>query len=121
MNEINSHILVLMNNIIEKRWGSYEIISEKLAHKIKYLYIKPNCRLSDQKHFHRSEHWFILEGELEVVINGTSRIQLKKGDSLDIPVGTWHWPQNVSSDPCVVLETQYGKSFEEEDIERRAY
>ena len=48
-------------------------------------------------------------------------MKLKKGDSVDIKVDTWHWPQNVSNEPCIVLETQNGKSFEEDDIERRAY
>ena len=114
-------VLLDRENITNKRWGSYEIISEKPGWKIKYLYIRKQTRISDQRHFHRSEHWFILQGELDVVINGTSRIKLKKGDNLDIPVGTWHWPQNNSTEPCIVLETQHGKSFEEDDIERRAY
>ena len=74
-----------------------------------------------QKHFYRSEHWFILQGELDLVMNQMTRVKLKKGDSIDIPVDTWHWPQNTSDQPCIVLETQHGKSFEEDDIERRAY
>ena len=108
-------------NIVNKRWGGYEVIAEKPGWKIKYLFIKPNSRLSDQRHFYRSEHWFILQFELDLVINQKSRVKLKKGDSVDIKVDTWHWPQNVSNEPCIVLETQYGKSFEEDDIERSAY
>ena len=53
-------------DIVEKRWGGYEVITEKPGWKIKYLFIKPNSRLSDQRHFYRSEHWFILQGELDI-------------------------------------------------------
>jgi hypothetical protein len=35
-------------------------------YKIKTLHIKPGKSLSDQRHFKRNEHWFILEGELSL-------------------------------------------------------
>ena len=108
-------------DIVKKRWGGYEVIVDKPRHKIKYLYIKPNTRLSDQRHFYRNEHWFILQGELEVVINQMTRVKLGFGESMDIPVDTWHWPQNNSDQVCIVLEIQTGKECVEDDIERRAY
>ena len=40
---------------------------------------------------------------------------------MDIPVDTWHWPQNNSDQVCIVLEIQTGKECVEDDIERRAY
>ena len=35
-------------------------------YKIKTLHIEPGKSLSDQRHFKRNEHWFVLEGELSL-------------------------------------------------------
>jgi mannose-6-phosphate isomerase-like protein (cupin superfamily) len=41
------------------------------------------------------------------------------GDSIDIPVKTWHHATNVGSTPVKVIEVWMGDTLSEEDIERR--
>ncbi len=105
-----------MGKIIKPLWGWYEVLSEQPGHKIKYLHIEPGKCLSMQRHFKRSEHWFILEGEL--MVDGKT---LKKNDYIDIPVEKWHRPYNISNRPCLVLEIQFGEECIEEDIERKEW
>jgi len=110
--------------IIKPLWGWYKVISKKRTkgHKVKYLYIESNKSLSNQKHFKRSEHWFVLEGSLhlDLVVNEVEMsVDMEKGDSIDIPVGSWHHPQNRTDKPCLILEIQHGEECEEEDIERK--
>jgi mannose-6-phosphate isomerase len=113
-----------MEKIIKPKWGWYQVLSKKRKknHKVKYLYIEPNKSLSNQRHFKRSEHWFVLEGELylDLVINDIAMsVTLEKGDALDIPVGSWHHPKNLTDKPCLILEIQHGEECIEEDIERK--
>lgn len=113
-----------MKKTIKPKWGWYQVLSQKRKknHKVKYLYIEPNKSLSNQRHFKRSEHWFVLEGELHInlVINEIEMaVDLKKGESLDIPLQCWHHAQNLTNKPCLILEIQHGEECIEEDIERK--
>ena len=114
-----------MKKVIKPLWGWYKVLSKNRTkrHKVKYLYIEPNKSLSNQRHFKRSEHWFILEGQLNIDLVTPQGIEmsvdLDTGDSLDIPVGTWHKPNNRTDKHCLVLEIQTGEECIEEDIERK--
>jgi len=101
-------------NIVNKPWGWYDVLLEGKDYKIKTLHIEPGKSLSDQRHFKRTEHWFILEGELS--LNGDI---YHKNDYINIPVKKWHQPANISNEMCVICEIQYGEKCIEEDIERR--
>jgi mannose-6-phosphate isomerase-like protein (cupin superfamily) len=87
------------------------------------LSIDVNAALSDQRHFVRSEHWHIVDGKLEMNLefpNGykTSKVY-STGDSIDIPVKTWHLAKNVGKTPVKVIEVWMGDTLSEDDIERR--
>ena len=103
-----------MEKIIKPQWGWYHVLLEGKDYKIKTLHIEPGKSLSDQRHFKRTEHWFILEGELS--LNGDL---YHKNDFINIPVEKWHKPANISNSMCVICEIQYGEECIEEDIERR--
>ena len=45
----------------DRKWGHYKVFDEKIGVKVKELVIYPGNSLSDQRHFKRSEHWYILE------------------------------------------------------------
>lgn len=103
-----------MEKVIKPLWGWYNVLSEGKDYKIKTLHIEPGKSLSDQRHFKRNEHWFILEGTLS--INGDL---YHKNDYINIPVEKWHKPANISDRMCVICEIQYGDECIEDDIERR--
>ena len=65
-------------------------------------------------------HEVIRLSGMNLVINDIAMsVTLEKGDSLDIPVGSWHHPQNRTDEPCLILEIQHGEECIEEDIERK--
>ncbi|MGA1871382.1 MAG: glycosyltransferase [bacterium] len=98
-------------------WGFYEILSDRPDHKIKRITVYPDKRLSYQRHFHRSEHWFVKSGRAVVTRNGEDTI-LKPGEAVDIPVKTWHRIRNSGKENMVFIEIQTGDYFGEDDIER---
>lgn len=109
----------------ERPWGYYRIIHEnKKEVKVKELTVEPGQCLSMQKHEHRAEHWFIVEGKAEVyTVNRSSDHELigifHKHQSLHIKKSEWHQLCNPSNNPLKIVEIQYGENCVEEDIERK--
>ena len=84
-------------------WGYFRVLIDRDNLKVKELSIKPNHRLSLQYHNYRSEHWVIASGEAKVFVEGKIK-NLKKGDSIDIPIKAKHYIQNSSSDKLIVMK-----------------
>jgi mannose-6-phosphate isomerase-like protein (cupin superfamily) len=101
----------------QRPWGSFTILDEDTDYKVKRIEVLPTKRLSYQKHAHRSEHWFVVRGTAKVTLNG-KEILVKKGEDVDIPVGTAHRVENPAEELLVFIETQTGDYFGEDDIER---
>lgn len=107
----------------QRLWGTYRDLDQNGHWKVKELSIDVGKSLSDQRHFVRSEHWHIVDGELKMELEyqneySTSKIY-KTGDSIDIPTLTWHKATNVGATPVKVIEVWMGETLTEEDIERR--
>jgi len=107
----------------ERPWGWYRVLDEKSGYKIKELVIEPGKSLSDQRHQHRSEHWYVLNGEVTLETEWLARKNIVKLRELSngyiIDKNVWHKASNDTAFPCHVLEVQYGDQCIEEDIERR--
>lgn len=108
----------------QRLWGSYKILDQNGHWRVKELSIDVGKALSDQRHFVRSEHWHIVDGDLKMELefeDGFSSSNIyKTGDSIDIPTMTWHKATNVGSKPVKVIEVWMGSVLSEEDIERRS-
>lgn len=110
-------------------WGYWRVLDDKGTVKVKELVINPGCSLSDQRHYHRSEHWYILEGSMkmdiergDIISTNVGRdetIILKQHQTYIIHREDWHKAYNPFDKPCHILEVQYGTKCIEEDIERR--
>jgi cytidyltransferase-like protein len=107
----------------ERAWGKYTILDTGIGWKVKQLEFAVGKSLSDQRHFKRSEHWHIVEGLVQMTLefpNGDTEIKTyTAGESIDIPVNTWHKAVNAGNVPAKVVEVWLGKELTEEDIERR--
>ena len=102
----------------ERPWGSFTILDEGENYKVKRLEILPGKRLSYQRHSRRSEHWFVVRGTAKVTLND-SEILVRTGEALDVPLGAAHRIENPpDSEKLVLIETQTGDYFGEDDIER---
>ena len=109
-------------------WGEFSDLFEDSAVKVKELIIEPGKGISYQRHFRRSELWFVSKGEC-VVKHGRDTnkpeehniINLKTDEDIHIKVGEWHQVVNKSTEPCHIIEIQYGEETTEDDIERLEY
>jgi cytidyltransferase-like protein len=102
-------------------WGEYRVLHDLPGCKVKELVIEPGKSMSMQRHFSRSEHWYVLKGQCQVeIINGNESIidTIKQNHSYVIGQSVWHRGFNNSSEPCHILEVQHGEMCVEEDIER---
>lgn len=100
-------------------WGYYRVLhTVGPGVKVKELTVNPGKTLSMQRHAHRSELWFVAEGEAGINWDyGGGRIKVYKTET--ILQNEWHQLHNPTDRPLRVIEIQYGVRCEEEDIERK--
>ena len=125
----SSWILKEWKYFTEKRvWGEFSNLFEDSAVKVKELIIEPGQGISYQRHFKRSELWFVSKGVINVkhalATEGplNPRVHtLKTDDQIHIRVGDYHQAFNPFTEPCHIIEIQYGEETDEADIERLGY
>lgn len=131
-NKMNSSSWILKKHMLESEerlWGKFFNIftdSGDTNVKVKELIIEPKKGLSFQRHFHRSEIWFVSKGACTVnysegLAEEYKVIDLQLEDTLFIKKEAWHQIINPHDNPCHIIEIQYGDRTEEEDIERLHY
>ncbi|STP13211.1 GDP-mannose pyrophosphorylase [Helicobacter mustelae] len=98
-------------------WGSYQVLLETPTYKIKQIVVKPQSRLSLQKHFHRNEHWIIVSGTAQITLESDT-FALHPNQSTYIPMGKTHRLANLGKIDLVVIEVQIGEYLGEDDIVR---
>ena len=69
----------------KRNWGWYRVLDDKSGYKVKELVISPKSKLSMQRHFKRSEHWYVLKGSCDVLTDGKAGLQTV---TLKVP-STW--------------------------------
>ena len=93
------------------------MLDEGEGFKVKRIEVSPGKRLSYQKHERRREHWIVVRGRARVTLDG-SRIDLKAGETVDIPVGAAHRVENPGDERTIFIEIQRGEYLGEDDIIR---
>lgn len=106
-----------LNYSEQRPWGSFEILLDEDACKIKKITVNSGERLSYQFHYKRSECWTVVYGKAKVRLDDKF-LQLNNGDSVKIPALAKHSVENISSAPLVFIEVQTGEYFGEDDIVR---
>ena len=106
-----------MKSVVNKPWGSFEIIDEGDKYTVKKIIVNPGGKLSLQSHEHRSEHWLIASGVAEVIIDEKT-YSLKENDNIFIPRGSKHRLTNEGSKNLTVIEMWFGDKLDENDIKR---
>ena len=128
-NKKNSSSWILKNfqfDSEERLWGKYFNLFTDQRLKLKELIVSPGKGMSFQRHKFRSEIWFISKGKCIVNYslddpNNFEEIKLSTEDNFHVPVTSWHQITNPYNEPCHIIEIQYGKKTEEDDIERLWY
>ena len=98
-------------------WGSFLSIEKGDNWQIKKIEVNPGASLSLQKHFHRSEHWVIVEGKAKIQIDNKEKI-IGSNESVYIPLGVKHRLSNPTKSLLTLIEIQSGSYLGEDDIVR---
>lgn len=98
-------------------WGMYRVLAKGTGYQIKEIRVRPNHRLSLQRHQHRAEHWMIIQGVATVTVDGLEN-EYRVGQSVDIAQKQIHRVANRDIFDLVFIEIQTGSYFGEDDIER---
>ncbi|AXY21518.1 MAG: mannose-1-phosphate guanylyltransferase/mannose-6-phosphate isomerase [Komagataeibacter hansenii] len=98
-------------------WGFYESLIEGSRFQVKRIVVEPGQKLSLQKHFHRAEHWVVVEGTAQVVRNEET-ILVRENESVYLPLGAVHRLENPGRIPLTLIEVQSGPYLGEDDIVR---
>ncbi|AXI46700.1 mannose-1-phosphate guanylyltransferase/mannose-6-phosphate isomerase [Sulfitobacter sp. SK012] len=98
-------------------WGWFESLVVGPRFQVKRIVVHPGASLSLQSHFHRSEHWIVVEGTAEVTVDDTVRL-VTENESIYVPLGSVHRMVNPGKVPMVLIEVQTGSYVGEDDIVR---
>ncbi|ANI77342.1 MULTISPECIES: mannose-1-phosphate guanylyltransferase/mannose-6-phosphate isomerase [Sphingobium] len=98
-------------------WGWYESLVVGSRFQVKRITVLPGASLSLQSHFHRSEHWIVVEGTAKVTVGEEVQL-LSENQSVYVPVGAVHRIENPGRIPMVFIEVQTGSYVGEDDIVR---
>ncbi len=98
-------------------WGSYTVLEEGPRYKIKRIVVNPCEKLSFQIHYHRSEHWVVVQGTAKVSI-GDKESLVHENESVYVPKSTPHRLENPGKIPLEIIEVQNGEYVGEDDIVR---
>lgn len=130
-NKANSSSWILDNWKTEsamRDWGMWKVLFSYMPNetKIKELVVSPGKSLSWQKHFKRSEVWFVRDGTATVhysdhAFTNINKLILPKHSVLTIPLERWHRLSNETKENLSIIEIQYGVSCDESDIIRAAF
>ncbi len=98
-------------------WGWFESLVVGGRFQVKRIHVHPGAALSLQSHFHRSEHWIVVEGTARVTVDDEVTL-LTENQSVYIPLGAVHRMENPGKVPMVLIEVQTGSYVGEDDIIR---
>lgn len=109
--------LIFKQKYFYKPWGYYQILEETSNYKVKKLFLNPNSQISLQSHEKRIEHWVVVSGIANIILN-EEKFQLKVNQSVTIERKVKHMLSNKTKDTLIIIETQIGSYLGEDDIIR---
>ncbi|MEZ8743224.1 mannose-1-phosphate guanylyltransferase/mannose-6-phosphate isomerase [Vibrio sp. 10N.261.49.A5] len=102
---------------VYRPWGSHDEIAEGERYHVKHLRVKPGEKTALQLHYHRAEHWIVVQGTANVTCGGKSFL-LSENESTYIPLGSSHRIENPGKVDLHLIEVRSGSYLDEDDILR---
>jgi mannose-1-phosphate guanylyltransferase/mannose-1-phosphate guanylyltransferase/mannose-6-phosphate isomerase len=113
----NGHRAATQAQRVDRPWGYYQSIHAGDRFQVKRITVNPGAKLSLQKHYHRAEHWIVVNGTA-VVTRDDEQILLRENESIFVPLGCMHRLENPGKVPLNLIEVQSGPYLGEDDIVR---
>jgi mannose-1-phosphate guanylyltransferase/mannose-6-phosphate isomerase len=104
---------------VHRPWGFYESIQQGHRYQVKRITVNPGAKLSLQRHYHRAEHWVVVNGTALVTRNEETLL-VRENESVYLPLGAVHRLENPGKLPLNLIEVQSGAYLAEDDIVRLA-
>lgn len=98
-------------------WGSHDQIAQGDRFQVKHIKIKAGEKTALQIHYHRAEHWIVVQGTARVT-NGEKIYILGENESTYIPISTIHQIENPGETELHLIEVRSGNYLDEDDIVR---
>ncbi|MBN9561692.1 MAG: mannose-1-phosphate guanylyltransferase/mannose-6-phosphate isomerase [Alphaproteobacteria bacterium] len=105
------------HNRVYRPWGFYETLISGDRFQVKRIVVTPGHKLSLQKHFHRAEHWVVVNGSALVTCDEEEKL-VRENESIYLPLGCVHRLENPGRIPLTLIEVQSGAYLGEDDIVR---
>lgn len=113
----NGHRSATQTQSVHRPWGYYQSIHNGDRFQVKRITVNPGAKLSLQKHFHRAEHWVVVNGTA-IVTRDDEEVLLRENESIFVPLGCMHRLENPGKVPLNLIEVQSGPYLGEDDIVR---
>ena len=84
---------------------------------VKRITVNPGAKLSLQMHYHRAEHWVVVNGTA-LVTRDDETVLLRENELIFVPLGCTHRLENPGKMPLNLIEVQSGPYLGEDDIVR---
>jgi mannose-1-phosphate guanylyltransferase / mannose-6-phosphate isomerase len=102
---------------VYRPWGFYQSVDQGARYQVKRIVVTPGQRLSLQRHYHRAEHWIVVNGTAEVTRGDEVKI-VHENESIYLPIGVVHRLANPGKINLELIEVQTGSYLGEDDIVR---
>ena len=102
---------------VYRPWGKYDSIDSSVRYQVKRITVKPGQKLSVQMHHHRAEHWIVVTGTAQVMVDDNEQL-ITENQSVYIPLGAKHYLENPGKIDLELIEVQVGPYLGEDDIVR---
>jgi mannose-1-phosphate guanylyltransferase/mannose-6-phosphate isomerase len=113
----SGHRSATQTHSVHRPWGYYQSIHSGDRFQVKRITVNPGAKLSLQKHYHRAEHWVVVNGTA-IVTRDDEEILLRENESIFVPLGCIHRLENPGKVPLNLIEVQSGTYLGEDDIVR---
>ncbi len=113
----NGHRSATETLSVHRPWGYYQSIHAGERFQVKRITVNPGAKLSLQKHYHRAEHWVVVNGTA-IVTRDDEEIMVRENESVFVPLGCTHRIENPGKVPLNLIEVQSGSYLGEDDIVR---
>jgi len=107
---------IIFHTEVYRPWGMYKILEKNKDYIIRKLTINKGASLTYHLHRNRSEHWTVIKGNAEVIIDDRKYF-VYEGESIFVPKGKKHQLINAGDTPLEIIEIQSGEILADEDIE----
>lgn len=113
----NGHRTATETPAVHRPWGYYQSVHSGDRFQVKRITVNPGAKLSLQMHYHRAEHWIVVNGTALVTRNDET-VLLRENESVFVPLGCTHRLENPGKVPLNLIEVQSGPYLGEDDIVR---